>query len=99
MCVSRCRGGPGPPVAAATSAARFAARRCIDDALVRVLRSETRGKTTHDICAITDKGLHYLLAQVNPRQVLEDLVRAVEARQAQLNDLVTAARQAQAGLD
>jgi hypothetical protein len=88
-----------PGLFVATSAARFAAQRCIDEALVRVLRSEQRGKTTQDICAITDKGMQYLLTQVSPRQVLEDLVRAVEARQAQLGEVVNAARQAQATLD
>jgi hypothetical protein len=88
-----------PGLFVATSAARFAAQRCIDDALVRVLRSEQRGKATQDICAITDKGLQYLLSQVSPRQVLEDLVRAVEARQAQLHELVDATRQSQASLE
>jgi hypothetical protein len=88
-----------PGLFVATSAARFAAQRCTDEGLLRVLRKEARGKTQQDICAITDKGLQYLLAQVSPRQVLEDLVRAVEARQAQLGELVHAARQAQASLD
>ena len=40
-----------------------------------------------------------MLTQANPRQVLEDLVRALEAREAQLDDLVTAARQAQDTLE
>lgn len=88
-----------PGLFVATSAARFAAQRCLDDALVRVLRSEPRGKSTQEICAITDKGLNYLLTQVSPRQVLEDLVRAVESRQAQMNELVQAGRQAQASLE
>src|SRR5437762_2455451 len=88
-----------PGLFVATSAARFAAQRCLDEALVRVLRSEPRGKTTQDICAITDKGLHYLLHQASPRQVLEDLVGAVESRQAQLHELTHAVRQAQASLD
>ncbi len=91
------KGSPGLFVA--TSAARFAAQRCLDEALVRVLRREPRGKSEQDICAITDKGLQYLLTQASPRQVLEDLVRAVEARQAQLGELVHAARQAQVSLD
>jgi hypothetical protein len=88
-----------PGLFVATSAARFAAQRCTDEGLVRVLRKEARGKTQQDICAITDKGLQYLLTQASPRQVLEDLVRAVEARQAQLGELTQAARQAQASLD
>src|SRR2546423_12803503 len=88
-----------PGLFVATSAARFAAQRCVEEALVRVLRQEPRGKTTQDICAITDKGLHYLLDQVSPHQVLEDLVRAVEGRQTQLQELTSAVRQAQGSLD
>jgi hypothetical protein len=37
---------------------------------------------------ITDKGLSFLLAEANPRPVLEDLVRVLEARQAQTTELL-----------
>src|SRR5262249_35410516 len=52
-----------------------------------------------EICTITEKGLSYLLSQVSPRQVLEDFVRAVEARQAQVGELLATARQMQTGLE
>jgi hypothetical protein len=52
-----------------------------------------------EICAITDKGLEFLFRQVSPRQVLEELVRAVEARQEQLDALLSCAQQTQANLD
>jgi hypothetical protein len=91
-------GGKGTPALFAVSAAaRQAAQRCKDDGLLRVVRTEARGKTALEICAVTDKGLAYLLEQVNPRHVLEDLVRALEARGTQLAELVTAAQKTQAG--
>jgi hypothetical protein len=45
-----------------------------------------------ELCMITDKGLAYLLAQVSPREVLEDLVRVLETRDAQVDQLLTFAR-------
>src|SRR5262249_28975827 len=47
----------------------------------------------------TEKGLAYLLHQTSPKQVLEDLVRALDARQAQTSELLTIAQQMQAGLE
>ncbi|HWG42280.1 MAG TPA: hypothetical protein VN688_05790 [Gemmataceae bacterium] len=56
-------------------------------------------KTTgYPLCAITEKGLTYLLSQVSPRQVLEDFVRAVEAREKQADDLLAIAHQMQQSL-
>ena len=45
------------------------------------------------ICTITEKGLTFLLNQVSPRQVLEDFVRALEARQKQADELLSVARE------
>jgi len=84
---------------ATTAPAKQAAQRCKEDGYLRVLRNETRGKSVQEICAVTEKGLAYLLSQVSPKQVLEDLVRALEARQAQVSELVGAARQTQTNLD
>jgi hypothetical protein len=89
----------GPGLFPATAAARHAAQRCKEENLVKVVRTEARGKAVQEVCALTDKGLAYLLSQVSPRQLLEDLVRALEARQAQLADLVSAAREAQTSLE
>jgi hypothetical protein len=80
-------------------AARQAAQRCLDDHLLRVVRTETRGKADQHYCALTEKGLAFLLQQVHPRQVLEDLLRAVEARQQQFDDLLRLARKSQADLE
>lgn len=88
-----------PGLFPATAAARPAAQRCKEEALVQVVRTESRGKAVQEVCALTDKGLSYLLTQANPRQVLEDLVRALEAREAEFGALVAAARQVQTTLE
>ncbi len=88
-----------PGLFAATATGKQAAQRCKDEGYLRVVRTETKGKSTLEICALTEKGLAYLLSQVSPKQVLEDMVRALEARQAQVGELVAAAQQCQAGLD
>jgi hypothetical protein len=51
------------------------------------------------LCTITEKGLTYLLSQVSPRQVLEDFVRALEARRCQADELLSLARQMQQGIE
>jgi hypothetical protein len=84
---------------AATASGRAVAQRCKDEGLLRVVGTEPRGKAPLEVCAITDKGLAYLLGQVNPRQVLEDFIRALDARQSQAGELLMMARQMQAGLD
>src|SRR5262249_18608331 len=76
-------------------AARQAAEHCKTEGLLRVVRTETRGKTKQEICAITDKGLAQLLAATSPKLVLESCVRAIEARQTQFHELIECARHTQ----
>lgn len=47
----------------------------------------------HPLCVLTEKGMQYLLARVSPRPVLEDFVRALEARQKQADELLGLAKQ------
>jgi hypothetical protein len=82
-----------------TTLARQAAQRCKDEGLVRVLTTETRGKQVQEMCVLTEKGLAYLLREANPREVLEDFVRALEARQAQLQELVRSVQRTGTGLE
>ncbi len=88
-----------PGLFAGTALGKQAAQRCKDEGYLTVLRTEPRGRGDREVCALSDRGLAYLLGQTSPRQVLEDFLRVLEARQAQLDGLVTAARQMQAGLD
>jgi hypothetical protein len=88
-----------PGLFAPTPAGKQAAQMCKEEGLLQVVGSATRGKTTHEVCAVTEKGLAYLLNQVSPRTVLEQLVCAVEARQVQADELLAVARQVHEGLD
>src|SRR5262245_10212347 len=74
-----------PGLFAATPLARQAAQRCVESGYLRPVPNGT----AH---TITDRGLAYLLDQVNPRQVLEDFVRALESREAQLRQILEAVR-------
>jgi hypothetical protein len=82
-----------------SAVAKKAAQLCKEEGFLRVVRAESRGKRTREFCAITEKGLAYLLSQVSPKQVLGDLVRALHAHQAQIGELVATARRWQADLD
>lgn len=79
--------------------ARQAAQRCMDKGYLQVVRTETRGRAVHEICTITDQGLSFLAGQVSPKQVLEDFLRSLDARQNQLAELTAAARHIHASLD
>jgi hypothetical protein len=59
--------------------------------LLRVVRTEAKGKTALDICALTEKGLQHLLERTSPRPVLEALLAAVERCEANLRELVGSA--------
>lgn len=89
----------GPGLFAPTAANRVLAEHCKDEGLVRVLARETRGKSVLEVCAITEKGLSFLLEQTSPRQVLEDLVRAVDGRGAQVAELIAAAQRWQVEIE
>jgi len=88
-----------PGLFAASATARQAAETCKQNDYLRVVRSETRGKATHEVCALTDKGLHYLLSQSSPRKVLEALVQAVEASRQDVTRLTSTVQQMAGGLD
>jgi len=75
-----------------TAAAKPAAQKCLADGLVRVAAADTRGKAPRDLYALTDQGWDFLLAQVNPKQVLEDFVRVLEERRGEVSELLDTAR-------
>jgi hypothetical protein len=88
-----------PGLFTAAARAKQAAQRCLEEGYLRVLHRETRGRSVHEVCALTEKGSAYLLSQVSPKSVLEELVRALQARQAQASELLAATHQWQAGLN
>lgn len=72
--------------------AKPAAQKCLAEDLVRVVSTDPKGKAPRDLYGLTDKGWEYLLAAVNPKQVLEDFVRVLEARQGEVTELLATAR-------
>jgi hypothetical protein len=64
---------------AKNAAGKKAAQHTKNEGLVRVLREETKGKSTQEICILTEKGLGLLLAQANPGPALDAFVCALEA--------------------
>lgn len=92
-------GKAGSGLFPATAAARQAAQRARDEGYLRAAGTEPAVKAERIVCAITEKGLQYLLQQTSPRLVLEDFVRAVEARREQVGELIAGARRMQTSLD
>jgi DNA-binding PadR family transcriptional regulator len=81
-----------PGLFPSSAAAKPAAQKCLADGLVKVLRTETKGKVSRELYALTDAGWASLMAGVNPRQVLEDFVRVLEARRGEVGELLDTAR-------
>jgi len=75
-----------------TATAKPAAQKCLADGLIRAAGTDTKGKTPRELYALTDPGWEFLLAQVNPKQVLEDFVRVLEARRGEVGELLDTAR-------
>jgi len=92
-------GTRSPSLFSRSASGKKAAQLCKSEGYLHIVRSETRGRTVHEICAITEKGLAYLLLQVSPKQVLEDLVRALHSQQTQVGELLASARYWQANID
>jgi len=86
-------GRSAPGLFSASAAGKLAAQRCKDDGLLQVVRTEPKGKTPLEICALTERGLKHLLDQISPRPVLEALLQAIDRCEAKLRDLVSGAAQ------
>jgi hypothetical protein len=87
-----------PGLFPATAVARQAAEKACDDGLIHRVAADPKGKADRDLYAATAAGMECLLRHTSPKQVLEDLARAVEARHAQFNDWLTVARETHAEL-
>jgi hypothetical protein len=82
-------GRADPGLFPATAAAKTVARRCLDDGLLAVVGpAGKRG----EVCRLTPAGVARLAAAADPKPILEDFVRTLEARQRQADELVAAAR-------
>jgi hypothetical protein len=90
-----------PGLFPATALGKQAAQRCCAEGYLAAVDPgpAPAGRAAAPRLTLTDKGRAYLLGQVSPRQVLEDFVRVLEAREAQAAGLLDAARQMQAHLE
>ncbi|WP_439629774.1 hypothetical protein [Gemmata sp.] len=76
-----------------TSAAKTAVNKCVADGFVRLVAADpAKGRAGRELYALSDAGWEYLLAQVNPKQVLEDFVRVLEDRRGEVGELLATAR-------
>ena len=73
------------------TAAKTAAQKCLADGLITAV-ADAKAKPGREPYTLTDAGWAYLLAAANPKQVLEDFVRVLEARQGEVADLLATAR-------
>ncbi|MCS6852379.1 MAG: hypothetical protein NZ700_14540 [Gemmataceae bacterium] len=87
------RGQPG--LLPATVLGRQVGQRCLEAGWLRPAGDGRPG----DRVLLTDRGLTYLLQQRHPRLLLEDLVRALEARQEQWADLLAVVHAVQRDLE
>src|SRR5205807_3750711 len=76
-----------------TASGRAAAQLAREHGLVRVVRTETRGKTTREIVAVTETGLTMLCREGNPKRLLQELIEALAARRQEIGTLLSAAQQ------
>jgi hypothetical protein len=79
-------------------AGKKAAQLCQEQGYLEAVDGGSNGKPSQGHWALSEKGLAYLLSQVNPREVLARLVAALEERQARLNLVLACVRQAHNGL-
>jgi hypothetical protein len=87
-----------PGLFPATAVAKQAAQKARDDGLIRQVAADPKGKPDRDLYAATLAGIEFLLQLTSPKQVLDDLARAVEARHAQFTEWLTVARDTHAEL-
>jgi hypothetical protein len=79
-------------------AGKKAAQLCQEQGYLDAVDGGSNGKPSQGHWALSEKGLAYLLSQVNPREVLARLVAALEERQIQLDLVLACVRQAHNGL-
>jgi DNA-binding PadR family transcriptional regulator len=80
-----------PGLFPATALAKSAAERAKNDGLLRTVMHESPTRGAREVCVVTDKGLQMLVRQPSAKQVVEDLVRALEERQSAVDELTASA--------
>jgi hypothetical protein len=84
-----------PGLFAATAVGRQAAKLCQDEGLV----SARPEQTDQPLYGLTEKGFQHLVDQAPPKQLVEDFLRVLEARQSQTTELLQTVTRMHASLD
>ncbi|HEX4610398.1 MAG TPA: hypothetical protein VH092_19565 [Urbifossiella sp.] len=79
-------------------AGKTAAQKCLADGLLCVAAQNPPAKPGRELYVLSEAGWACLLAASNPRQVLEDFVRVLEARQGEIDELLSTARRTADGI-
>lgn len=88
-----------PGLFPAVAAAKPAAHKCIQEGLIRMVRTDGQGKQLREYYAGTPSGLKFLVEQSSPKQVLDDFVRLLEERRNEVADLLATAGRMAAGIE
>jgi hypothetical protein len=88
-----------PGLFAGGAAAKQAALACKERGLLHVVRTQTKGRTALEVCALTEEGWRRLLEESNPRPVLDALRSALDQQTGKLSELTAAAHAQQAAVD
>lgn len=74
----------------ATASGRTAGKRATEEGLFSIVRE---GKPPREIAHVRPHGFDRLIAESNPKAVLDDFVRVLESREMQVNAMIVAARE------
>ena len=88
-----------PGLFPAVAAAKPAAHKCLQEGLIRVVRTDGQGKALREYYAGTPDGLKFLIDHSSPKQVLDDFVRLLEERREAVAELLATAERMAAGID
>lgn len=80
------------------SAAKPAAKKCLDDGLLQLARTDAKGKA-RELYAATDRGLNYLVEHASPKEVIDDFVRLLEERRGEVRQLLGEAKRIADGIE
>lgn len=84
---------------ASTAVAKSAAQKCLQEGLIRMVRTDGQGKQLREYYAGTPSGLQFLLDHSSPKQVLDDFVRLLEERRDEVGELLAAVERVAEGID
>lgn len=88
-----------PGLFPAIAAGKDAAREAQAAGLLRVVRSEGKGKSVVEFCSLTEKGLASLLEQSSPRPVLAALLTAIDGCQSRIETWIASVADNRKSLD